>query len=194
MGLIDKVSDKLNLRGRIDSLAPRERQLLTVLLGVFGVLVLLVIPIAVSTILGSKRGDIEHMRLAIDRILEERGKIESIQQDNEAILTKYKNPAPALAGFLHKLAEQTSLEIPEIKDRPAVPHGKSYEERSVDLSMKKVGMYNLLKFLEAIAQSPHPLGVHKLQIRKRGSQADSYNVDLTVSAYHRLTEAKQEGG
>ena len=42
-----------------------------------------------------------------------------------------------LASFLDGHAKQLDLEIPEFKDRPAVPRGKNYEERATEIRLKK---------------------------------------------------------
>ncbi|HEV8247063.1 MAG TPA: hypothetical protein VGP93_14900, partial [Polyangiaceae bacterium] len=98
--------------------------------------------------------------------------------------------------FLAKLAGEAGLEIPESQDRQSVPHGKKFEERSTKITLRKVGMYKLVKFMEKIEQSGHPVRISALNIRKRGTEPDSYDVDMVVSAFDRkeIKEAKPKAG
>jgi len=184
----------MNIQERIDRLAPRERQLLGVMVVVFLVMVVFLVPIGVTSMLGSRRGDIEALQEALDRLAAERPALERRHQERDALLAKYRTPAPALAGYLSKLASSHSMEIPEIKDRPPIPYGKKFEEQSVEITLKKVGLVNLSKFLEGIVKGGHPISIGKLNIRSRSAQPDSYDVSMTVSAFRRLAEAKPEKG
>lgn len=180
----------MNIQERIDRLAPRERQLLGVLLAVALVMVVFLIPVGVTGLISSRRGEIDALQESIDRIRAEQPTIERRQDEQQALLSKYRNTAPALAGYLSKLASSNSIEIPEIKDRAPVPHGKKFEEQSVDLTLKKVGLYHLSKFLEGIVSGGYPISIGKLNIRVRGAEPDSYDVSLTVSSYRRLPDEK----
>ena len=140
--------------------------------------------------LSSKRGAIEELQSALVRIETERPVLEHRRQEKDALLAKYRNVPPALAGYLSKLATSNSIEIPEIKDRPPVPYGKKFEEQSVELTLKKVGLVNLSKFLEGVVSGGYPISISKLSIRIRGAEPDSYDVTTTVSAYRHLAETK----
>jgi type II secretory pathway component PulM len=186
----------MNIQERIDRLAPRERQLLGVMLAVALVMVVFLIPVGVGSVLASRRGEIDELQESLDRIRSEQTMLQRIKQEKNALLAKYRSSPPALAGFLSKLASANGIEIPEIKDRAPVLHGKKFEEQSVELTLKKVGLISLSKFLEGIVKD-HPISVGKLNIRTRGAQPDSYDVTLTVSAYRRLADekpAKKAGG
>lgn len=179
----------MSLQDRIDALQPRERRLLAIFAALFVVISVLLIPIAVSASLSEKRTDNEQLRETIDRLFAERDKITEARALNEQVLARYKTPAPQLAGFLDNQAKSLSLGIPEFKDRPVVPVGKAYEERATEISLKKVSMRNLVLFLEKIAQASFPVSVTKVNIRKRATEADEWDVSMTVSAYHRLATA-----
>ena len=53
------------------------------------------------------------------------------------------------------------------------------------IRLRKVPGYPLLKFLEKIEQSGYPLAITRLNVRKRGSERDSFDVEVIVSAYDR---------
>jgi general secretion pathway protein M len=50
-----------------------------------------------------------------------------------------------------------------------------------------------VKFLERIEQSGYPVRITQINVRKRGSEPDSYDVDLVVSAFDRKAEPKSAG-
>ncbi|HEX2730809.1 MAG TPA: hypothetical protein VHM70_04360 [Polyangiaceae bacterium] len=180
----------MGLQERLDALQPRERRLLGLLLGLFVVICVLLIPIGVSAMLSDKRSKNEELRETIQRLFAERDQILEQQEKNDRVLARYKTPAPPLAGFLDNHAKALKIEIPEFKDKPPVPHGKEYEERATEISIKKVGMRNLVLFLEKIAQAPFPVSISRLNIRKRSTEPDSWDVGMTVSAYVRTVVDK----
>ncbi len=181
----------MSLRDRIDQLDPRERRLLNILGIVMVVFVALLLPLGVTAALAGQRSDNEALREVIARIQDERAAIDAAKAEREAVVERYARPAPPLAGLLEQYASQFTLDIPESQDRPVVPHGKKYEERSTKIVFRRVGMFNLAKFMERIEQSGHPVRIEKLNIRKRGTEADSYDVEMTVSAYDRKAPEKK---
>ncbi len=175
----------MSIQERIAQLDPRERRLLMVLGGVFGVFVLLGIPLGLSAMLGSKRTANADMREAIEAIQTGRSKLSLREAEKQKVLARYKNPAPALAGFLDKTAKSLEIEIPESQDRTAVPQGKSYEERATKIVLSKIDLLKLSKFMEKIENAGYAVTINKLNIRKRGVEPDSYDVGMVVSSYHR---------
>lgn len=180
----------MGLQERLDALQPRERRLLLVFVGLFAVIAVLLIPIGVSAMLSDQRTRNEDLRATIERLFAERDQILEQQGKNQRVLGRYKTPAPALAGFLDNHAKQLEVEIPEFKDKPPLPHGKEYEERQTEISIKRVSMRKLVLFMEKIAQASFPVSITRFSLRKRGTEPDSWDVSMTVSAYHRLVVDK----
>jgi hypothetical protein len=180
----------MGLQERLDALQPRERRLLAVFVGLFVVISVLLIPIGVSAMLSEQRSRNEELKGTIGRLFAERDQILEQQSKNQRVLSRYKTPAPALASFLDGHAKQLEIEIPEFKDKPPVPHGKEYEERATEISIKRVGMRNLVLFMEKIAQASFPVSITRLNLRKRGTEPDSWDVSMTLSAYHRTVVDK----
>ena len=176
----------MSLQDRLDALQPRERRLLGIFVGLFVLVAVFLIPIAVSAMLSERRTDNAQLHEAIDRLFSERDKILEARQLNEQVLARYRTPAPQLAGFLDNQAKALEIEIPEFKDKPIVPIGKDYEEHATEISLKKVDMRSLVRFLEKIAQAQFPVSVTRITVRKRASQDDEWDVSMTVSAYHRI--------
>jgi general secretion pathway protein M len=73
-------------------------------------------------------------------------------------------------------------------DRPPLPIGKRYIERSTTIHLKKAGLYAISKFMESIEQSGTPVALNRMNIRKRTGEQDSYDVELGVSAYDRVAD------
>lgn len=180
----------MSLADRLQNLEDRERRLLGLLVAlVLGAFVLLP-PVALYALVHSRRSEVDDIREALKAIDDERETIEKAKAVKGAIEQRYSRPAPPLAAFLARLASEAGVEIPESQDRQAVPHGKRFEERSTKITLRKVGLLKVVKFLEKIEQSGHPVRISQFGIRKRGSEPDSYDIDLVVSAFDRKAEPK----
>jgi general secretion pathway protein M len=180
----------MSLADRLRGLEERERRLLGILVAmVVGALVLLP-PAALYALVHSRRSEVDEIREAIQAIEDERDTVERAKASKGAIEQRYASPAPPLAAFLARLASEAGVEIPESQDRQAVPHGKRFDERSTKITLRKVGLLKLVKFLEKIEHSGHPVRISQFDIRKRGSEPDSYDVDVVVSAFDRKAEPK----
>ncbi|WP_437983571.1 hypothetical protein [Sorangium sp. So ce117] len=178
----------MTLRERLDKLEPRERRLLTILLGFLAVLVLLLVPIGLASVASSKRAENQEIRDLLQSIYEASGKVSERKALKDALLARYARPAPALAGFIEDAAKQQGLTAAESQDRPDVPHGKKYNERITVVKMHRIGMLGLAKMLEHIEGSGHPVAVTKLNLKPRAGEPDSYEVELGISAFDRKGE------
>lgn len=174
------------LREWYDGLAERERKLVLVFLAVFVAFTVLLVPYGTSTLLGERRDHNEALRKAISTVQGSRGRIDEVKERREQVDKRYDNQAPALAGFIENAARKSGLEIPESQDRAELPHGKKFVERSTVVRLRKVSMLPLVQMLEALENSGHPIVISRLNIRKRGREADSYDVELGVSAFDRV--------
>jgi len=176
----------MSIQDRIAALEPRERRLIGVLAIVFVGMIMLSIPVGVSALLSDETEAHARLTEAIERLETEGDSIKERQEAKEALLRRYESPAPALAGFLSKAASASSLAIPESKPESPIAHGKRYEERPTAISFRKVGLLALVKFMERVSGGGEPIGITKLNVRKRGVEPDSYDVQMTVAAYHRI--------
>jgi general secretion pathway protein M len=183
----------LSIRERLQGLEERERRLLGIALIVAVIGFVLAPPIALYAVLHGRRGDVEAVRSAITAIEEQSETIERGKAQKGALEQRYARPAPQLQAFLSKLANDLGIEIPESQDRQAIPRGKRFDERSTKLTLRKVGMLKLVKFLERIDHSGHPVKVSQIDIRKR-TEPDSYDVDMIVSAFDRKAAPEPKGG
>jgi len=180
------------LREWYDGLAERERKLLVLLLVLFVTFAVLLVPYGTSAMLASRRDHNEALRKAINLVQGSRGRIDEIKERKEAVEKRYQNPAPPLAGFIENAARKSGLEIPESQDRADVPHGKKFVERATVVRLRKVPLLPLVKMLESLENSRHPIVVSRVNIRRRGREPDSYDVELGISAFDRV-EKKSKG-
>jgi general secretion pathway protein M len=181
----------LNLRERFERLEQREQRLIFILLAIFGAMVVLAIPIILSATASSRRGENDAVREVLAALSEARPKLEAQDADRQKVLAHYARPAPPLAGFLEQHASKNQIEIPESQDQSLVKHGKKFEERSTKVVLQKVGMKNFSTFLEAVENSGFPVRVSALDLRKRATEPDSYDISLTISAYDRKEPEKK---
>lgn len=175
----------MSLADRLARLEPRERRLLGILGGVFGVMVFLAIPIGIAATVHAQASENEALREAITSIEDARESVQKVSAARDAVTQRYASPAPPLAAFLSKIAGEVQVDIPESQDRQAVPHGKRYTERATKITLRKVGMLKLIKLMERIETSGHPVILSSLNIRKRAVEPDSFDVDMVVSAFDR---------
>jgi general secretion pathway protein M len=175
----------VSISERLSRLEPRERRLLGVMGAVFGFMVFLAVPIAIAATVHGQASTNDALREAITSIEDAREQVEKAQSVRDAVTRRYATPVPALASFLARVASEAQIDIPESQDRQAVPHGKRYSERSTKITLRKVGMLKLVRLMEKIETSGHPVSISSLDIRKRASEPDSFDVDMVVSAFDR---------
>ncbi len=188
----------MSLGERFSRLEERERRLLGVLIAIVVAAVLLAPPLALLAVVHSHQSDNEAVREALRSIDDEQVAIARSKAESLGGGRALRAAGPPLAAFLSKFASEVGIEIPESQDRQSVPHGKKFDERSTKITLRKVGMLKLLKFMEKIEQSGHPVQIAQINIRKRGSEPDSYDVDMVVSAFDRKeapkTKADKDAG
>jgi hypothetical protein len=179
------------LREWYEKLAPRERKLMNALGAVLAAFLLVLVPLIVSLMLGSRRQENKALTEAIFAIKNAREEVRQRQIKREAVIARYANKAPGLASVFEKAARDNHLDIQESRDMPEVPHGKKYMERSTVIRMRKVGMLPLAKMLEELEQQHMPISISRFNIRRRGGERDSYDIELGLSAFDRTETPKE---
>ncbi len=176
---------------RWEDLAPREKRLLLLLAVVAVGIVLVYVPILINQALSSREDDDQALRDAIEKVQGSRGIIRDRDQRKQLLDVKYGKKTPKLGGYLEQLANEQGLEAPETQDRPDIPLGKNFTERSMTARFHKIGGYPMLRIIESVEQSGYPVAITRLGIRKRGGEHDSYDMEIGLSAYDRkgATEA-----
>jgi general secretion pathway protein M len=157
----------------------------TIFGGFLAFLFLFALPIGLEVVVHSRRGEVDDLRTALDAVQTSRTQVRERQAKKDTIATRYQKKAPALAGLLEQLARAQKLEVTDSVDRPDLPHGKRFTERSTMIHLKKAGLGPISKFLESIEQSGYAITVSRLDLRKRPNEQDSYDVEVGVSAFDR---------
>ena len=175
----------MNSPAFIAKMEPRERKLLLALGGVLGLFLVLLLPIFIYQSVTDRRDRNAEVRDLIAQLQASQGLVADRKARREAVLARYARPAPPLAGFIEEAARANELVVPESSDKPEVPHGKRYSERIAVVKMHKIGMKAFVKMHEKIERSGYPVAVTKLNLKPRSGEADSWEVELGVSAFDR---------
>jgi general secretion pathway protein M len=180
---------RIAIKERLNRLNTRERRLALIVGSVLGVLLFVGLPAGLEFAVISRHADVTELRAALDAVQEKRAAIRERQSKKDSIASRYVKRAPVLAGFIEELARAQKLEVTDSVDRPEVPHGKKFSERSTTIHLRKSGMAPIAKFLESVETSGYPVTLSRLDLRKRAGEPDSYDVEVGVSAYDRTETA-----
>lgn len=167
----------------------REQRLAQILAVVAAGLLLLGLPIGLESYVAAKRDGNGALRDALDAVQTSRAQMHASQSKRDALVQRYNRRAPELAGYLEQMAHKQKLEVTDSVNRPPLPIGKRYTERSTTVHLKKAGLLAISKFMEAIEQAGTPVAINRLNLRRRTGEQDSYDVELGVSAYDRNDKA-----
>lgn len=178
----------MTIAGRLDKLEERERKLLTLLGVVAGVILVLVVPVAIVMSLSTKKAENDEYRAVLSAIEDARATIDERKARKDAVLAKYADPAPALAGFIEQAAKAHELSAADTQDKPETPHGKHYTERQTVVKMHRIGLKGFVEMLQQIETSGHPVAITRLNIKPRPNEPDQYEIELGVSAYDRKND------
>ena len=130
---------------------------------------------------------------AVAEVRDARPKVVSDKTVRERAQKRYGTKAPELATFLEEKAKSATVSLADTQPQAEVPsERKQFVERGAMTHLRKVGLKPIVSFLEAI-EAPHfPLAVTKLNLRKRSTEANSYDVEVGVSAYDRKESDKKK--
>lgn len=170
-------------------MSAREQRLAQILAVVAAGILLLGVPIGLESWVASKRAGNSELRDALDAVQASRATMRASQARRDAINARYARKAPELGGYLEQMARKQKLEVTDSVDRPPLPIGKHYTERSTTIHLKKAGLLAISKFMESLEQSGSPVAINRLNLRRRTGEQDSYDVELGVSAYDHNADA-----
>jgi general secretion pathway protein M len=156
---------------------------------VIAFLIVIGIPAGMQSLIVTRHSDNEDLRAALAAVQGARTQVRERQARKDSIALRYAKKVPALGGYLETAARAEKLEITDSVDRPDLPHGKKYVERTTTIHLKKAGMLSIARFLESLEKSGMPLSITRLNIRKRSGEPDSYDSELGISAYDRIEHA-----
>jgi hypothetical protein len=179
---------------RFESLSLREQVLIYVMGGTFVLLVL----VLGFILMNAKVSSIEDEVVDNDRILLElttKGeRLLAVQQEREKEEARFDRELPPLPGLLERLAGEAGIEIPESREMPDDPIGKKWVRKSVEVRLRRVGLKPFTDFMVKIKNENKriPLAITNVKVKKRAAEPDSYDVDITVSAYTKTSSGKKK--
>jgi len=173
-----------------ERMAPRERRWVT------GLALAIVV---ISTLLGtyfvfSNISDLEQgnadIREALSAITRHRDEYLEAKARTAAQDARIGPDPPQLIADLEAAAREEQIKIEESNERPVVPAGKRYVEHDVDLRIREVDLQSLTKFLRRVETGPRLIIFTRLSLKRRYSEAEKLDAELTATAFERVHEEK----
>jgi general secretion pathway protein M len=172
-------------------LSVRERRLIFVFLGLFLGFILFFIIFHVSFVLSDLEESIQDVGRLIEEMEKNRESYLRKREVSGGIERMLERRAPPLRGYLEGLAHSAGLTIPESVEKPDVPKGRRYVEKSVKIKFRKVALEQLTNFMKRIKNAPFALAITEIYIRKRFNEPNSMDVEMTVSVYEKAKKKRR---
>jgi adenine C2-methylase RlmN of 23S rRNA A2503 and tRNA A37 len=93
---------------------------------------------------------------------------------------------------LEAAAREVAIQIPETNERPPVPAGRRYLEHQVEVKLRQVDLQSLARFLARLENGRRLMVIGRMNDKRRFSEGDKLDVDLTASAYERAKEERRK--
>jgi general secretion pathway protein M len=173
-------------------MAPRERRLVTALVGSVIAFAVLVTGFIVIGNLSDIKQNNEDTREALADIAKHRDAFLEARERMREQDVRIGPEGPQFAADLEEAAREVSIQIPETNEQPAVPVGKRYLEHKVDVKLRQVDLPSLSKFLAHLENGRRLILVNTLRVRKHFSEGDKLDVELTAVAYEKVKETTRK--
>jgi hypothetical protein len=187
--------------GALDSLGDRYRALSgreRILILVMGGTAVALVVVLVFVLIQRKISALEDEVADNDRILLELAtkgeKLLEVRDARSKEEARFDRDLPPLPGLLERLAGEAGIEIPESRELPDDPVGKKWVRKSVEVRLRRVGLKPFTEFMVKIENENRriPLAITHVTVKKRAAEPDSYDVDITVSAYTKANKKKKK--
>jgi Tfp pilus assembly protein PilN len=173
-----------------ERMAPRERRWVAVLAAA----VALVSALLGSYFVFSNISDLEegnaNIRKALAAIAMHRNEYLDAKARSAAQEARIGYDPPQLTADLEAAAREEQVQIDESNERPNTPAGRRYAQHDVDLKIRQVDLQALSKFLRRVETGPRLIMFTHLSLKRRYSEADKLDVELTATAFERLKDDK----
>ena len=182
-----------------DRLAARERRSIAAL----GIAVAVVAISLVVYLVFSRISDLEEtnadVREAIAAITKHRDSYLEAKARAQAQEARLGSDPPQLVADIEAAAREETVQIAESNERPPTAVSKRWIEHDVDLKIRGVDLQSLTKFLKHVETGPRPVFFTSMLLKKRFSEADKLDVELTAVAFERVKDKvggkkRAEGG
>lgn len=104
-------------------------------------------------------------------------------------------PLP-LQSLVDSTSQKVGVQTPDTKALPEQRHGDTWLERSIEISLRQVGLEQLTMFMESIEGNRRlfPVAINRLELRKRRRGEDAFDVKMTISTYEQIAQQVEGGG
>jgi general secretion pathway protein M len=174
--------------GEWNRMAPRERRLVTGLIGAVVAFVVLVTGFLIFSSLRDIEESNNEAREALADIARHRDEYLEAKGRMQAQEMRIGSEPPQFAFDLEEAAREVSIQIPETNEHPPVPVGKRYLGHKVDVKLRQVDLQQLSKFLSRLENGRRLIVVTQLRMRKHFSDAGKLDVELTAEAFEKVKE------
>ena len=174
----------IRLRSAFDDLSDRERILVSIVGGLFVVLVIYFGVIQASLGL---RSDAERRLGQAEQELKVMSRLRGEFDDVNARLTSVEERIQAstagnLRTTLESLAQASKVKVISMEPQ-ATPSNDRYRETKVEVALKQVTLQQTVSYLHEIESSAEVLSVKSLRMRTRKDKPDFLDVTFTVSTF-----------
>jgi general secretion pathway protein M len=180
------------LTGEWNRMAPRERRLVTALVGAVVGFAVLVTAFLIFGSLSDIATSNDDTREALALIAKNKDEYLEAKSRMQAQEVRIGNDQPQFAADLEDAAKEVSIQIPETNEQPAVAVGKRYLEHKVDVKLRQVDLQPLTRFLARLEQGRRLIMVTSLRIRKHFGEGDKLDVEFTANAFEKVKEASKK--
>lgn len=171
-----------------ERMAPRERRLVAGLsIGVLVVAAVLGTYLVFSSISDLEEGNAD-IREALSTIAKNRDEYLEAKARAQAQEQRLGSDPPQLVADIEAAAREETVQIAESNERPPLAVGKRWLEHDVDLKIRGVGLQALSNFLRRVETGPRPIFFTRLSLKRRFSEADKLDAELTATAFERVKD------
>jgi type II secretory pathway component PulM len=171
-----------------ERMAPRERRWvagLAITVLVVGTGLGLFLVVTNISDLDSGNADI---REALGAIAKNRDEYLEAKARAEAQESRLGSDPPQIVADIEAAAREETVQIAESNERPPFAAGKRWIEHDVDLKIRGVDLQALANFLRRVETAARPIFFTRLSIKRRFSEADKLDAELTATAFERVKE------
>jgi hypothetical protein len=178
--------------GEWERMAPRVRvRVIALSIGVAAALMLLVATWAFSDI-SDLHDENASIREALAAIAKHRDEYLDAKSKNAVAEARIGNEPPQLTGDLEAAARGENVQIAEQNERPTTPAGKRYVQHDVDIKIREADLQSLTKFMRRVETGPRLVFFTRLSLKRRYSEAEKLDAELTASAFEKVKETKKK--
>jgi hypothetical protein len=176
------------LRNMLAGLSERERRFVTAAGLVFVAMIVLLFWFLVTSKVSDLREENEKYGELL-RLIDAKKQTYLEKVHKSKALQRTAKPTP-LRTLVNKIGKELNVMVPDVKELPDQRPSGSWLERSVEITMREIGLVDLTRFMEQVESNRRkfPIAISKLEVRSRKRTPDAYNVKMTIATYEQSEE------